>query len=36
MKCIIINLPRAEARRVAMRKQFDALGIECEILDAID
>ena len=36
MKCIVINLPRAEARREAMRKQFDALGIEFEIFDATD
>ena len=36
MKCIVINLPRAEARRRAMRQQFDALGIEFEILDVID
>ena len=36
MKCIVINLPRAEARREAMRKQFEALGIEFEIFDAID
>ena len=36
MKCIVINLPRAEARREAMSRQFDALGIEFEILDGID
>ena len=36
MKCIVINLPRAEARRQAMRRQFDALGIEFEILDGTD
>ena len=36
MKCIVINLPRAEVRREAMRKQFDALGIEYEIFDATD
>ena len=36
LKCIVINLPRAEARRQAMCRQFDALGIEFEILDAID
>ena len=36
MKCIVINLPRAEARRQAMSRQFDALGIEFEIFDAID
>ena len=36
MKCIVINLPRAEARREAMRKQFDALGIEFEIFEATD
>ncbi len=36
MKSIVINLPRAEERRLAMRKQFDALGVEFEILDAID
>lgn len=36
MKHIIINLPRADARRRAMRRQFDALGMEFEILDAID
>ncbi len=36
MKCIVINLPRAETRREAMRSQFGALGIEFEILDATD
>ena len=36
MKCIVINLPRAEARREAIRRQFDALGIEFEIFNAID
>ena len=36
MKCIVINLPRAEARRRAMYRQFDALGIEFEIFNAID
>ena len=36
MKCIVINLPRAEARRRAMSRQFDTLGIEFEIFDAID
>ena len=36
MKCIVINLPRAEDRRRAMYRQFDALGIEFEIFDAID
>ena len=36
MKCIVINLPRAEARREAMRRQFYTLGIEFEILDATD
>ena len=36
MRCIVINLPRAEARRQAMRKQFDALGIQFDILDATD
>ncbi len=36
MKCIVINLPRAEARRDAMRRQFEALGIEFEIFDATD
>ena len=36
MKCIVINLPRAEARREAMHRQFDALGIESEIFDATD
>ena len=34
--CIVINLPRAEARREAMRKQFEALGMEFEIFDATD
>ena len=36
MKCIVINLPRAEDRRQAMSKQFDALDIEFEIFNAID
>ena len=36
MKCIVINLPRAETRREAMRKQFDDLGIEFEIFEATD
>ena len=36
MKCIVINLPRAEDRREAMRKQFEALGIEFEIFEATD
>ncbi len=36
MKCVVINLPRAEDRRRAMRRQFNALGMEFEILDAID
>ena len=36
MKCIVINLPRAEARRQAMSKQFDAFDMEFEIFDAID
>ena len=36
IKCILINLPRAESRRKAMRKQFDALGVEYEIFDATD
>ena len=36
MKCIVINLPRAEARREAIRRQFDALGIEFELFNAID
>ena len=36
MKCFVINLPRAEARRRAMSRQFDALGTEFEIFDAID
>lgn len=36
MKCIVINLLRAKARREAMRKQFNALGIEFEIFNAID
>ena len=36
IKCIVINLKRAEARQRAMRRQFEALGIEFEILDAID
>lgn len=30
------HAPRAEARRRAMRRQFDALGVQFEILDAID
>lgn len=36
MKCIVINLPRADARRRAMRRQFKALGMEFEILGATD
>ncbi len=36
MKCIVINLSRAAARREAMRKQFETLGIEFEIFDATD
>ncbi len=36
MKCIVINLPRAEERRRAMARQFEALGIEFEIFNAID
>ena len=36
MKCIVINLPRAEARREAMRKQFEALDMKFEIFDATD
>ena len=36
IKCIVINLPRAEAKRRAMRRQFEALGIEFEIFKAID
>ena len=36
MRCIVINLPRAKERRLAMRKQFDALGVEFEIFDATD
>lgn len=36
MKCIVINLPRAEERRLAMRKQFNALGIEFEIFAGTD
>ena len=36
MKCIVINLPRAAARRRAMRSQFEALGIEFEIFNATD
>ena len=36
MECIVINLPRAEARRDAMRSQFEALGIEFEFLEATD
>ena len=36
MKCIVINLPRAEGRLRAMRKQFDALGIEFDIFEATD
>ena len=36
MKCIVINLPRAENRRQAMSKQFDAFDMEFEIFDAID
>ena len=36
MKRFVINLPRAEARRRAMRRQFDNLNMEFEIFDAID
>ena len=36
LKCIVINLARAEDRREAMRKQFHDLGIEFEIFDATD
>ena len=36
MRYIVINLPRAEARREAMRKQFEALDMKFEIFDAID
>ena len=36
LKCIVINLPRAEDRRRAMHQQFDALDMEFEILDATD
>ena len=36
MKCIVINLPRAEDRRRAMRSQFGALGLEFEIFEATD
>ncbi|MDE0330627.1 MAG: glycosyltransferase family 25 protein [Nitrospinae bacterium] len=36
MKCIVINLPRADARRRAMVRQFDALGIEFEFINATD
>lgn len=36
MKCFVINLLRAEDRREAMRKQFDALDMKFEIFDATD
>ena len=36
MKCFVINLPRAEDRRRAMSRQFDALGTKFEIFDATD
>ena len=36
MKCIVINLPRAEDRRRAMRKQFEALDMKFEIFGATD
>ena len=36
MRCIVINLPRAEARREAIHKQFDALDIDFEIFEATD
>ncbi len=36
MKCIVINLPRAKERCEAMSRQFSALDMEFEILDAID
>ena len=36
MKCLIINLPRATARREAMIRQLNNLHIEFELLDAID
>lgn len=36
MKCLVINLPRATARREAMIGQLNNLHIEFELLDAID
>ena len=36
MKCIVINLPCAEKRRQAVSRQFEAVGLEFEILEAID
>lgn len=36
MKCIVINLPRAKARREAMFRQFNALDMDFELLIAVD
>ena len=36
MRCIVINLPRAEERRRAMSRQLDAIDMEFDILDDID
>ena len=36
MECIVINLPRAGERRQAVSRQFEAVGLEFEILEAID
>ena len=36
MDCIVINLPRAQARLQVMRRQFEAAGLEFEVLEAID
>ena len=36
MKCIVINLPRADVRRQDVAEQFNSLGITFEFLEAVD
>ena len=36
MKCVVINLPRAEARRRVMTEQFERLGLDFEFLIGTD
>lgn len=36
MKTFVISLARAENRRLAMRRQLDALGVDYEIVDAVE